>query len=542
MVRLGEAVSSKFLLHAIGVYVVLPILISVISSIILFKFFYFSSQGKNAHGKFPSFFLWVAITVYCSVFGSMSILRYFSFHTSVFDLGLYDHAIWNIAKRGEFKYLVLGHFRPIVGIYSLFYKLFPSVTVLLLLQTLAIGLGAIPLYYIARKKLGGQYYALLIVIIYFLYSPVAYNNLEDFHTDHLIILFMFLAFYFLEKNKPLAFFLICLPTLFLKESLIFSVSAIGIYAVIHHKMYKSGSIVFLGSFFFFFLVTKIIIPRVTGAYYYGGQIFEEGFSYLGNSFFEMIRTIILHPGLIIKELINAWKLAYLAFIFIPLLFIPLVSPLSLLPALPALVISLLSHLPRHYWIQYHYTAPVIPGLFISLIYGLKFLGDRAGYLSVWSKKLVRIGLSRDQVLKTSLCTILIVSLYYNVVLSPSPISVFFWKKRVWQQTSNRYYRNSYVIEKRDRILNNAIREFISREASVSLQNSVNSSYLAHRADYYSFPHKIDEVDYVVLDQKRAHFVIDKINEEKYQEEFNKLLKTHETVFSYDGIYIFKQIK
>ncbi len=215
MVRLGEAVSSKFAIHAIGVYVVIPLLISVAASIILFKFFFrFSSQGKNVQEKFPSFFLWVAITVYCSVFGTMSILRYLSFHTTFFDLGIYDHAIWNIAKRGDLSYLCWGHFRPIVGIYSFFYKLFPSAITLLVLQTLAIGFSAVPLYYIARNKLGHGFYGLVIVIIFFLYSPVEYNNLENFHADHLLILLMFLGFYLLEKDKPLAFLLVCLPGLF----------------------------------------------------------------------------------------------------------------------------------------------------------------------------------------------------------------------------------------------------------------------------------------------------------------------------------------
>jgi len=541
MVRLGEAVSSKFAIYAIGVYVVIPLLISVTASIILFKFFFrSSSQGKNAQEKFPSFFLWVAIIIYCSIFGTMSILRYLSFHTTFFDLGIYDHAIWNIAKRGDLSYLYWGHFRPIVGIYSFFYRLFPSAITLLVLQTLAIGLSAVPLYYIAKDKLGHGFYGLVIVIIFFLYSPVEYNNLENFHADHLIILFMFLGFYFLEKDKPFTFLLVCLPGLFLKEPLILSISMMGFYAVVRHRMYKSGTFVFVGSLLFFFLVINVIMPGLTGID--NGEGFKRSFSYLGNNVFEIVKTTLFHPGLIVKELINVWKLAYLAFIFVPLLFIPLISPLSLLPALPALTISLLSRLPNHYWIQYHYTAAVIPGLFISLIYGLKFLGDRAGHLSVWFKKLVWINLSKDRVLKTSVCTILIVCLYYNVVLSPSPISVFFWKKRVWQQASNRYYRNFYVIEKRDRILDNTVREFISREASVSLQNSVNSSYLAHREDYYSFPHKIDEVDYVVLDQKRAHYVMDKLDEEEYEKEFDKLMKSHQIIFSYDGIYIFKRVK
>ena len=90
------------------------------------------------------------------------------------------------------------------------------------------------------------------------------------------------------------------------------------------------------------------------------------------------------------------------------------------------------------------------------------------------------------------------------------------------------------------MLDRAIKEFISEEASVSSQGSVNTGYLAHRVEYYLFPDKIGEVDYVVLDKKRDHYAGDIIDEERYNREFERLLDTYETVFSYDGIYIFKR--
>jgi len=198
---------------------------------------------------------------------------------------------------------------------------------------------------------------------------------------------------------------------------------------------------------------------------------------------------------------------------------------------------LLSRLPNHYWIQYQYTASVIAPVFIALIYGLKFLNGREESLRSWFKKHLKINLDKNQLLKTSLCTILAISLYYNVVLSPSPISVLFWKN-----LRENYYKTSYVITERDRVLNDAIRRFIPQNSSVVSQNMVNNSYLAHRREYYPFPQHIESADYVVLDQKRPHYIVDKLDEEEYEKEFNKLLKSHQIVFSYDGIYIFKRVK
>jgi len=534
MLKVGEKVSKIILLYAIGGYLIFPIILSLITLLVILKFFpNFIKRDKQL--QIPSYFLWIIIIIYGSIFGAMSILRYLSFHTGIFDFGIFDHAVWNIAKRSDFKYLSLGHFRPILGVYSLFYKVYPSGIILLILQTLTIGLSAVPLYYIAKRNLGESYYALLIVIIYFLYAPVEYNNLFDFHTDHLLILLMFLAFYFLEEKNALAFVLICLPALFLKEPLILTVAMMGLYAMIFHKMYKSGSSIFIGSLIFFFIVIEIIMPQLSGFPY--GERFKGSFSYLGEDVFQIIKSLIFHPWVIIKETINVWKMGYIIFLFLPLLFIPFFSFSSLLPVIPALIISLLSRRPNYYWIQNQYTASIIAPVFVSLIYALRFLSDRSPYLNRWFKGFFSVNLSKNSVLKISLWTILVVSLYYNVVLSPSPISIFFWKKI----DSSYYHRTSYVVKERDKVINEAIKKFIPQQASVTSQSSVNSGYLAHRTEYHPFPDKIGEVDYVVLDRKRAHFVGDIMDENEYEKEFMRVLNTYKIVFSYDEMYIFKKI-
>jgi len=533
--KIGGEVSRGVLLGAGAVYFIFPIVLALAIFFILLKFPPYFLKEKRRKKEFSSLFLWITIFLYCAVFGTMSILRYLSFHTAFFDLGIYDHAIWNIAERGDLSYLAWGHFRPIVGIYSFFYRLFPSAITLLSLQTITIGLSAVPLYYVAKMKLGHGFYALLIVIIYFLYSPLEYNNLFDFHTDHLLILLMFLAFYFLEKNKPLPFFLVCLPGFFLKEPLILTVSMMGLYALIRYRRYKSGALVFVGGFLFFFLVVDVIMPRLSGIA--PGTGFERSFSYLGNNVFEIMKTLLLHPGIIVEEISNIWKMGYLTFLFVPLLLIPLLSPLSLLPALPALAISLLSHWRTHYWIQYQYTASLIAPIFVALIYGLRFLSERKGHLRMWLRKHLRVDLYKDHFLRTSLFTILIVSIYYNITLSPSPISVFFWR-RIMRD----YYKTTYVITERDKVLDDAIRKFIPQEASVTSQNTVNNSYLAHRAEYHSFVRGTAKTDYVVLDQKRASFIRDETYKREYEKKFKKLSEGYEIVFSYDGIYIFERVE
>ncbi len=534
--EIGGKLSGSAFLVAMGVYIIFPAVLTILVFFIFSRVPFSSPVKSERKERFFSLLLWAVIASYCGIFGTMSVLRYLSFNTAFYDLGIYDHAIWKIANQGNWKYLAWGHFRPIVGVYALFYKLFPSAITLLLLQTAAIGLSAVPLYYIAKSSLKSNYYALLIVIVYLLYSPVIYNNLFDFHADHLIILLMFWGFYFLQKDKPLAFFLVCLPGLFLKESLILSMGAMGFYAIICYRKYKSGGILFIGAAIFFYLVTKYIMPYLGYDLYIGIISHEGSFSYLGSNLFEAAKNLLLHPWIAVRELMNVWKMGYLAFLLLPLLFIPLLSPLSLVPAIPALAISLLSRLPNHYWIQHQYTASLVAPLFVALVYGLKRLNVKEGYLRIRLRKNLKIRLGKNQWLRASLASILILSIYYNITLSPSPISVLFWKNLIRD-----YYKASYVVSERDRALGDAIERFIPQDSSVVSQNTVNSSYLAHREEYYCFPEQIESADYVVLDQKRAHYVIGKVDEEEYEKEFNKLLKSHQIVFTYDGIYIFERI-
>ncbi|MEK6853786.1 MAG: DUF2079 domain-containing protein, partial [Nanoarchaeota archaeon] len=61
-------------------------------------------------------------------------------------------------------------------------------------------LGAIPLYLIARRKLGEKI-AVVFAIAYFLYPPTQYFTLFDFHTEAFLVTFLLFAMYFLERKS-----------------------------------------------------------------------------------------------------------------------------------------------------------------------------------------------------------------------------------------------------------------------------------------------------------------------------------------------------
>src|SRR5262249_10656548 len=64
------------------------------------------------------------------------------------------------------------------------------------------------------------------------------------------------------------------------------------------------------------------------------------------------------------------KLGFLFKLFAPVLFVSFFAPLALIPSLPTFAFSLLSTYPPQSDIYMHYTAPIIPAIMVSAIYGV----------------------------------------------------------------------------------------------------------------------------------------------------------------------------
>ena len=88
------------------------------------------------------------------------------------------------------------HFSPVYLLLMPFYLLFPQPATLLVLQTLALAAGALPIYLLAREKLAPGFTRIGWVLAYFLFLPLAFINLFDFHELTFAVLPLGLSLYF----------------------------------------------------------------------------------------------------------------------------------------------------------------------------------------------------------------------------------------------------------------------------------------------------------------------------------------------------------
>ena len=158
--------------------------------------------------------LTAAVLFYVILYGTLSVVRYNAFHASTFDLGIMAQVVWNTA-RGRLFETSLGratgdaligsylgnHVRPILLLLAPLYRLWPDPRLLLILQSVALGAAAIPLYAITRRHVGNPRAALVVACCYLAYPALGFLNLVDFHPIAFAVPLLFLAYWSLLEGR-----------------------------------------------------------------------------------------------------------------------------------------------------------------------------------------------------------------------------------------------------------------------------------------------------------------------------------------------------
>lgn len=332
--------------------------------------------GRIAFGLAAAYFI---------VYSALAVLRHESYHSFGFDLGLFDQVFWNTTQGRPFEstmsqalpvpHSLLGdHFSPIFLALMPFYYVFPHPETLLIIQTFALALGAWPVYLLAKLKLPPGY-ALAWVAVYFLFVPLAFINLYDFHEVALSVAPLGFALYFLEKGQRVWFLISLLITFLVKEEMALVGAGFGLYALIGKRDWKLGIGVLVGSLVAFAAVIQLAIPY-----------FAEGRSYpyiklryaeVGGSPTGVVTTLVTNPLRIVRALLEPKKIYFAIAIFGPVLGLSAVAGWASVVFLPTLGYLLLSNYEPQYSFTSQYSAPLIPLVIGTAIIALTHLPKSA---------------------------------------------------------------------------------------------------------------------------------------------------------------------
>lgn len=364
------------------------------------------------------------MVAYVGLMGTMALRRHQNLRTNALDLGYTDQAVWNTLHGRPFRFstyldaafaldiplgeirepdMLLGyHVEPLLAPISLLYVLHDGPETLLWLQTMGIALGAVPVYLLARRRLGrgaappgaaeapgsssdagrlswtGPWMPMAFVLIYLLAPALQAANLSDFHAVALSPALLLAAFYCLEADRLWGFAAFAFLAAMCREEVGLLVAMMGLWAALVRRRRLLGLGTFIGGAGWSLLCLLIIMPHFSGL---STSAFVVRYGQFGADAGEVLRNVGAQPGMLLGWLRQPAIVRYLRDLWLNSGGLAVLYPPALAMALPAVAINAFSSYDWMHSGGGHYSATVVPFLIVSAIYGVDWLAQGAAWLA-----------------------------------------------------------------------------------------------------------------------------------------------------------------
>jgi uncharacterized membrane protein len=309
----------------------------------------------------------IAIVTWVLVFGRLVVLRHDRFRTIDFDLGIHDQSIWLLAHLKSFD-TVRG--LPVFGHHATFAYYF-LVPVLWLggnpntwdvLQVIALASTALPIYFVAKRKLVNTWFALGLAVAWLLQPPVQFFAWETFHPEVMAIPFLLWAYWAAESRRRWPYIVFIVLALLWKEDVSLFVIGFGAMYLFRRRNRLALATMGLGAVWFLVFGVWFVPHEAGGKTVYGGL-----YGSLGDTPGQVARTAMTHPGQIVDRLNKNDAPSYARDLLTPYGFVPLAAPEALLSGLPQVAINALSTADFTWNLHYHYQALPLASLAIASV-------------------------------------------------------------------------------------------------------------------------------------------------------------------------------
>jgi uncharacterized membrane protein len=315
------------------------------------------------------------MAVYAAGFGTLATLEHRAFETGRFDVGNMVQAVWSTAHGRPLDVTELSggqinrlgaHVDPLLAALAPLWWVWPSPTMLLVLQAIVLATGAVPVFWLARKHLESEWTAALFAVAYLAYAPVQWLALDEFHPVALAAPLLLFALWYLDEERLVAATPFLVLAALTKEEVPLVIAGVGLwYALAHRRRFSGLGIAAAGVAMTLFSLI-VVMPHFRGG---ESSAFFDRYDAVGGSLGGIAETAVTDPGVIVRAITEGRDLAYLLQLALPLAGLFLAAPLLLLGALPELAANLLSDVPTQTSIEFHYTAPIIPFLVAGAVFG-----------------------------------------------------------------------------------------------------------------------------------------------------------------------------
>ena len=412
----------------------------------------------------PAVLVGLLVGVYVAVFGSLTWAQQANFGTFGFDMGLYDQGIWLLSRFKDPFLTVRGlgffehHVNLITVLFVPAYWLGAGPQFLYLVETVWLALGAVPVYLLARDRLGSRWLAAAVAGCFLLYPSLQWINWWHFHPDALAITPLLFAWWLAtpatgepSRRRWGWFAAAVVIAMACKEDAALAVAAMGLVLAVRGRR-RAGLLCAAAGAGWFLLATRVVIPAAGGG---DGPFYQELFPGFGDSLGEVAWNMAIHPDRLAELATRPDRLAYYWQVLAPVAFLPLAAPLVLLVGAPQTLVNVTSGHALTHDFRYHYTAIVLAAVFLATVEAIGWAG-------------------RTPTVRRGLVTVLVAtSLAANLTWSPSPLGRDY-DNGIWARA-----------EPRHATVRAALR-VVPADAGVSAAYNL-VPHLTHRVHAYEFP-------------------------------------------------------
>ncbi len=435
---------------------------------------------------------------------SLAAIRKYELFRMGFDVALVHQAVWNTVQGrflethaydftnnllGTDSFLMLAWLTP-------FYALFPSVYTLFVLQMAIVALGALPLYWLARERLGGGA-GLLMAAVYLLYLPVEYGSLYEIRLRIMAMTWLGFLLFFVERRTYWAMWPFLLLALSCRLDATIAVVMAGLYAFLRRRPWYYGLTLLVAGLGWYLAMTRLIIPGLSTR---PGYMFLEHYEPLGSTPGEIVRTMVTEPGLFLQVIFQPAKMWYIFQMGMPLLFTPLLAPSALLPAVPLFLLNLLSSRPNQFDIYHHYQGLLTTFLMVATVFAWGTLARWPGRIrrtsggttlstqeNFWSR------LGNQGRIRLIGLTLLLASLTCNLVFRNPLPGIFFGRPP--ERTATARALIARIPPDAPVAASNLLAPFIPMRRDL---------FLVPGGDFHYAEHPEERADYILLDLQSEH--------------------------------------
>ncbi len=471
-------------------------------------------------GNWDKLILALMVGVYVVLFSYLSIRRHNAFFSG-YDLANMDQVIWN-SLHGRLFSLTSGelgtvsrlqfHADFILVLLAPLYLLWDNVRALLVFQSLALGLGAIPLYLIGKLVLKDKLLALGVVGLYLLNPGMQWTNMYDFHGVALAIPLLLGAFWAGISKKWRVFILFSFLAVLTKEEVSLLVAAMaGLFFLWSRKgkERKLNLLVGLGGVLWFGGIIFWLMPKFSVAGQHWAWEWFDGVGLGKTGKFEVSGFGFLLPRLREEKL-------YYRELLEPFGYLPLLGLPWLLLGLPEFVINMFSNQGQMRGVVMHYDSGLVPALAIASVFALFYLKRFLQFLKIKWGSIVLLGL---------LLLAGVMGAKRAYFYSPTPVTPGHW-------------RAMYQVGETEREFEKLLQS-LPKDASIASSSEIRP-HINHREFSYNLPAG-EEADYVaMLDKNR---LVGDVNIKPYEKVLIEKLEVsedYEKLYDENGFYLFKR--